>query len=283
MNARAYSVGHNIVFGRGQFSPATRDGQLLIAHELTHVIQQSKKFNSKSFNIQEAPSDGQQSTSDLDYSPPTRDPSGLSFENRNVAKNIHTISTTHSGIVWRQLVTPLGPGGGFGGLMDRDRGVRLPPPTPFRVCARDLQSGLGIFANHAYVEAPPFQYAIIGPLCPPKPFDSFRDNVLTGHTAQKWDNSPDPCGKSPRCVECYPAPGVSDVGVCLRQVFTAYNNPSLYKALGPNSNTFAGTLASRLLRKYGCQTSTTRQCAWLERFTCSCPSSFFTMWPRTNL
>jgi hypothetical protein len=39
-NANAYTVGHDIVFGAGQFEPQTREGQRLIAHELTHVVQQ---------------------------------------------------------------------------------------------------------------------------------------------------------------------------------------------------------------------------------------------------
>ncbi|WP_255398841.1 DUF4157 domain-containing protein [Nitrosovibrio sp. Nv6] len=41
VNAAAYTVGHNIVFGRGQFAPGTEKGRRLIAHELTHVVQQS--------------------------------------------------------------------------------------------------------------------------------------------------------------------------------------------------------------------------------------------------
>ena len=40
VRARAYTVGHDIVFGAGQYAPATRDGKQLLAHELTHVIQQ---------------------------------------------------------------------------------------------------------------------------------------------------------------------------------------------------------------------------------------------------
>jgi hypothetical protein len=40
LNARAYTVGHNIVFGRDQFAPETYVGRKLLAHELTHVIQQ---------------------------------------------------------------------------------------------------------------------------------------------------------------------------------------------------------------------------------------------------
>ena len=42
VNARAYTVGHDIVFGGGFYSPATTHGQNLIAHELTHVVQQSQ-------------------------------------------------------------------------------------------------------------------------------------------------------------------------------------------------------------------------------------------------
>jgi hypothetical protein len=41
VNARAYTVGHNIVFGAGQFAPITHEGRRLIAHELAHVVQQS--------------------------------------------------------------------------------------------------------------------------------------------------------------------------------------------------------------------------------------------------
>ena len=41
LNARAYTVGRHIVFGADRFVPATRDGRRLLAHELTHVAQQS--------------------------------------------------------------------------------------------------------------------------------------------------------------------------------------------------------------------------------------------------
>jgi outer membrane protein OmpA-like peptidoglycan-associated protein len=41
VSASAYTVGHNVVFNAGQFAPQTNEGQRLIAHELTHVIQQS--------------------------------------------------------------------------------------------------------------------------------------------------------------------------------------------------------------------------------------------------
>lgn len=40
VNATAYTVGHDIVFSAGRFTPATHEGRRLIAHELTHVVQQ---------------------------------------------------------------------------------------------------------------------------------------------------------------------------------------------------------------------------------------------------
>ena len=40
VSAHAYTVGRNIVFGYGQFSAVRREGRRLLAHELTHVVQQ---------------------------------------------------------------------------------------------------------------------------------------------------------------------------------------------------------------------------------------------------
>jgi len=40
VNAHAYTLGHNIVFGPGRFAPKSREGGRLLAHELTHVVQQ---------------------------------------------------------------------------------------------------------------------------------------------------------------------------------------------------------------------------------------------------
>lgn len=43
VNALAYTVGRDVVFGAGQYSPHTRPGQRLLAHELAHVLQQTGK------------------------------------------------------------------------------------------------------------------------------------------------------------------------------------------------------------------------------------------------
>lgn len=41
VNAQAYTVGRDVLFGAGQYAPGTQTGKSLLAHELTHVVQQS--------------------------------------------------------------------------------------------------------------------------------------------------------------------------------------------------------------------------------------------------
>jgi peptidoglycan hydrolase-like protein with peptidoglycan-binding domain len=41
VDALAYTVGHDVVLGHGQYAPQTTAGQRLLAHELTHVVQQT--------------------------------------------------------------------------------------------------------------------------------------------------------------------------------------------------------------------------------------------------
>lgn len=40
VSAQAYTVGRHVVFGQGRFQPHSREGRGLLAHELTHVVQQ---------------------------------------------------------------------------------------------------------------------------------------------------------------------------------------------------------------------------------------------------
>jgi hypothetical protein len=47
VNAHAYTVGQDIVFGAGQHSPEMALGKRLLAHELTHVAQQANGFQAE--------------------------------------------------------------------------------------------------------------------------------------------------------------------------------------------------------------------------------------------
>ncbi len=44
LDANAFTTSNNVVFGAGMFRPDTRTGQLRLAHELAHVIQQTGNF-----------------------------------------------------------------------------------------------------------------------------------------------------------------------------------------------------------------------------------------------
>jgi hypothetical protein len=52
--ARAVTVGRDIAFNRGFFSPRTPEGRLLLAHELAHVVQQSFRMGTRSASDSEA-------------------------------------------------------------------------------------------------------------------------------------------------------------------------------------------------------------------------------------
>jgi hypothetical protein len=41
LNAKAFTTGSDIFFRNGAYSPQSSGGQELLAHELTHVVQQS--------------------------------------------------------------------------------------------------------------------------------------------------------------------------------------------------------------------------------------------------
>lgn len=46
INARAYTIGQDIVFGPQHYDPTSHAGRLLLAHELTHVVQQGSASGS---------------------------------------------------------------------------------------------------------------------------------------------------------------------------------------------------------------------------------------------
>jgi hypothetical protein len=63
VGARAFTVADNIVFGRGEFAPSTETGSRLLAHELTHVVQQQAHASQMAGVVQRAPSALESSTS----------------------------------------------------------------------------------------------------------------------------------------------------------------------------------------------------------------------------
>src|SRR5213078_1429137 len=52
VNALAYTVGRDVVFGAGQYAPETSEGRRVLAHELTHTIQQAHTLRTKADGLQ---------------------------------------------------------------------------------------------------------------------------------------------------------------------------------------------------------------------------------------
>jgi hypothetical protein len=56
VNALAYTVGRDVVFGAGQYAPTGEQGRTLLAHELTHVLQQGTDAEAARVTVSKAES-----------------------------------------------------------------------------------------------------------------------------------------------------------------------------------------------------------------------------------
>ncbi len=78
INALAYTSGNNMVFNKGQYQPETNTGKKLLAHELTHVVQQGSLIK----KVQRMESEEESSSSEVS-TPPNTDASlksGIAFD-----------------------------------------------------------------------------------------------------------------------------------------------------------------------------------------------------------
>jgi Domain of unknown function (DUF4157) len=55
INAYAYTLGNNIVFGKNEYQPNTQKGKRLLAHELAHVLQKNNSIHR--YTIEDCPED----------------------------------------------------------------------------------------------------------------------------------------------------------------------------------------------------------------------------------
>jgi hypothetical protein len=75
VDALAYTVGPNVVFAAGQFAPGRAAGDRLLAHELTHVVQQHRG-GSRAENLQRAPAGPIDASSEEETAAPEEDSPG---------------------------------------------------------------------------------------------------------------------------------------------------------------------------------------------------------------
>ena len=54
INARAFTLGNHVVMRSGEYQPTSQSGRRILAHELTHVVQQSRATSSRQGAVQRA-------------------------------------------------------------------------------------------------------------------------------------------------------------------------------------------------------------------------------------
>jgi len=59
VDAAAYTVGRDVVFGAGRYAPGTTEGKSLLAHELAHVVQQQGSGDAPPGSLPVAPASGE--------------------------------------------------------------------------------------------------------------------------------------------------------------------------------------------------------------------------------
>ena len=94
MNAKAYTVGHDIVFGVHQFAPGTPAGRRLIAHELAHFVQQGAGVRYRPLPMLQRDAAGETEAVEpefpwLQLSPSAREQAGELYD--NCVENIHNL------------------------------------------------------------------------------------------------------------------------------------------------------------------------------------------------
>jgi hypothetical protein len=87
LNARAFTLGSHVVFGAGQLAPETLAGARLLAHELTHVVQQGA---SPARRIARAPLDLKRLDTELFWGDPLTQTSGEIGKSATCAKGSKT-------------------------------------------------------------------------------------------------------------------------------------------------------------------------------------------------
>jgi outer membrane protein OmpA-like peptidoglycan-associated protein len=96
INARAFTAGKDVAFGSGQYSPDTSEGKKLLAHELTHVVQQTGSVQSQQ-NIRTSLNDSWEITSGGSAASDLLPPSSRTGDNRAIfRKEIDDFRQTHS-------------------------------------------------------------------------------------------------------------------------------------------------------------------------------------------
>ena len=148
VNAQAYTVGRDIVFGAGGYAPGTRAGLRLLAHELTHVAQQGAASGAAlSRLVVGEPGDAYEQEADRVAQSIDAHESATPAAATPAPPAVARALSSSPLKVRRQFpMTPFLPGGGYRGRMERDWQRVYNPMTEEErrraeaACPRDAQS-----------------------------------------------------------------------------------------------------------------------------------------------
>lgn len=210
LSAQAYTVGHDIVFGAAMYAPETREGERLMIHELTHVMQQG----------------------DATYHPADR--LTISPSNDPAEQQANQVSDAlikgHPVTIAQHLATRIARQELNSETVPTPAGT-APSTRPVFFCSKPIALG----QRHAFFR--------VGGAAPGNPtfgleHDEHGDHCRCG--IQGWPTRDYPEDRDATNATCIPAPTITET--CL--VNNWLNYPiGKYCALGPNSNTYTRVLA----------------------------------------
>jgi hypothetical protein len=227
VNAVAYTVGRDLVFGSGQYQPNTGSGKQLLAHELTHVIQQCGPWRS-GHPLRVGRSTGpyeQEAESAASAALGGGVLSSLQHASQLVQRQADGSSSAAEPATGKDTAPSPTPALGTAPAAPQNRPVFL--------CSKSVALG----QSHAF-----FRVGGSGPgnATFELEHDEFGDHCPCG--IQGWPTRDYPEDKNSGDAKCIPAPAMTES--CLTDNWNSYPIGK-YCALGPNSNTYARFLAEK--------------------------------------
>jgi hypothetical protein len=242
------------VFGAGEYSPDALTGRKLLAHELTHVVQQNggpTLFSAGKNSMNTILNSQEFSVVSTEFIQQGAAKPGVGHDSADSVISRGSADAASRRLIQRSF-TPLAPGGGFRGLMERERRQVFNPPDPDLISRIDVRSGPAAsvgFGGHGFdhlfiiekdTSAREFFYR------------GGTDNRCAGTWPPFYGISTDSGPYIPGTVDWHPgAPSVTvatgaaatGIGSCFSsQLARIRANCIPYSMWGPNSNTVVKTL-----------------------------------------
>jgi hypothetical protein len=211
VSALAYTVGRNVVFGAGQYAPTSAVGKRLLAHELTHVMQQGNTAGHPMNRLT------------------VSEPQGMAEKQADVAAR--TIAESHQATITQHLAIKIARQELNDSSQATDPVVSGGSSRPVFLCSKPVAVG----QSHAF-----FRVGSSGSGNPTFELehDEYGDHCPCG--IQGWPTRDYPEDRDATNASCIPAPAITEE--CLLTKWSTYP-VGKYCALGPNSNTYARFVA----------------------------------------